>query len=55
MPIFGTTSLERLDENLGALSVSLSQKELDSVNARLDSIKIVGERYSGDAAKRVGK
>ena len=55
VPIFGTTSLERLDENLGALSVSLSQKELDSINARLDSIKIVGERYSVDAAKRVGK
>lgn len=55
VPIFGTTSLERLDENLGALGVSLSQKELDSINARLDSIKIVGERYSGDAAKRVGK
>lgn len=55
VPIFGTTSLERLDENLGALGVSLSQKELDSINSKLDSIKIVGERYSGDAAKRVGK
>ena len=55
VPIFGTTSLERLDENLGALGVSLSQEELDSINARLDSIKIVGERYSGDAVKRVGK
>lgn len=55
VPIFGTTSFERLDENLGALSVSLSQKELDSINSKLDSIKIVGERYSGDAAKRVGK
>lgn len=55
VPIFGTTSFERLDENLGALGVSLSQKELDSINSKLDSIKIVGERYSGDAAKRVGK
>lgn len=55
VPIFGTTSLERLDENLGALGVSLSQKELDSINSKLDSIKIVGERYSGDVAKRVGK
>lgn len=55
VPIFGTTSLERLDENLGALGVSLSQEELDSINSKLDSIKIVGERYSGDAAKRVGK
>ena len=55
VPIFGTTSLERLDENLGTLGVSLSQKELDSINSKLDSIKIVGERYSSDAAKRVGK
>ena len=55
VPIFGTTSLERLDENLGALGVSFSQEELDSINSKLDSIKIVGERYSGDAAKRVGK
>ena len=55
VPIFGTTSLERLDENLGALGVSLSQEELDSINSKLDSIKIVGERYSGDAAHRVGK
>lgn len=55
VPIFGTTSLERLEENLGALSVKLSKEELESIKTKLDSIKIVGERYSGDAAKRVGK
>ncbi|WP_394997722.1 aldo/keto reductase [uncultured Helicobacter sp.] len=55
VPIFGTTSLERLEENLGALSVKLSKEELGAINEKLNSIKIVGERYSGDAAKRVGK
>lgn len=55
VPIFGTTSESRLIENFNAINVVLSQSEMTQINKKLDEIKIVGERYSGDAAKMVGK
>lgn len=54
-PIFGTTNGSRLVENLQSSAVVLSDEDVRNINAALDKITIQGERYSGDAAKRVGK
>ncbi|KAJ3074780.1 hypothetical protein HDU98_010271 [Podochytrium sp. JEL0797] len=46
IPIPGTKQISRLDENLGALNVSLTDKENDEVRKMIDSIPTVGERYA---------
>jgi len=45
VPIFGTTKLARLDENLGALSIHLSAEDLRTIGEAASAIEIVGERY----------
>ncbi|BBB92549.1 MAG TPA: aldo/keto reductase [Methylomusa anaerophila] len=57
VPIPGTRNMKRLEENLGAATVPLSEQELTLLNAALTNIKVSGDRYpaGSDAAKRVGK
>lgn len=55
VPIPGTTKLHRLQENIGAISLSLSDDELSKINTALDEIKISGERYPAQLMDRVGK
>ena len=55
VPIFGTTKLERLDENLSALDVKFSEEELKDFNETLSKIEISGDRYPPELAARVGK
>ncbi|HUC82815.1 MAG TPA: aldo/keto reductase [Flavisolibacter sp.] len=45
VPIPGTSKLHRLQENIGATGVSLTDDELHKINAALATIKIAGERY----------
>jgi Predicted oxidoreductases (related to aryl-alcohol dehydrogenases) len=45
VPIPGTSKLQRLQENIGAIKIKLTQDELNQINAALATIKIVGERY----------
>lgn len=45
VPIPGTSKLHRLQENLGATEICLTQEELSKINEALAAIKIVGERY----------
>mgnify|MGYP000857999857 CR=1 FL=1 len=46
VPIPGTRSMKRLDENIGATEVSLSAKELADIDARLDiEHTLAGERF----------
>lgn len=55
VPIPGTSKLHRLQENIGAVNVSLTDDELNKINAALATIKIVGERYPAhlrEAAER---
>ncbi|MDE6979742.1 MAG: aldo/keto reductase [Helicobacter sp.] len=54
-PIFGTTNASRLEENLQSSAIALSSEDLRAINAALGKITIMGDRYSGEAAKRVGK
>jgi aryl-alcohol dehydrogenase-like predicted oxidoreductase len=46
VPIPGTTKLHRLEENLGAVEVSLSGDDLARIAEALAGIEIRGERYS---------
>jgi aryl-alcohol dehydrogenase-like predicted oxidoreductase len=45
VPIPGTSKLHRLQENIGATTLSLTEDELYKINTALATIKIVGERY----------
>lgn len=45
VPIPGTTKLNRLEENIGAVSISLTSEELTNINAALEEIKVMGDRY----------
>jgi len=57
VPIPGTRKLERLEENIGAADIELTQEELTDLNAALSRIEIVGDRYpaGSDYSKRAGK
>lgn len=52
VPLFGTRKLERLEENLGALSVSLTADDLAEIEAT--NIRIEGARYPEEILKRSG-
>ncbi|MGX7347145.1 aldo/keto reductase [Acetobacter pasteurianus] len=45
VPIPGTTKINRLEENIGATSVTLSEEELLKMDMALSRIPVVGERY----------
>ena len=46
MPIPGTTKLHRLDENLGATELTLSDDEAGQLTALSSAIEIEGGRYA---------
>lgn len=54
VPIPGTTNLSHLEENLGALNVSLSQADITTLEKRIDAVEIVGDRYPAAQQKQVG-
>ncbi|WP_429002113.1 aldo/keto reductase [Xanthomonas campestris] len=55
VPIPGTTKLHRLEENLGGAALTLSGEDLARIQQALDAVAIVGERYSPERQKLVGK
>lgn len=46
VPIPGTTKINRLQENAGAVNVLLSHDDLQKIDKVLSKIKIMGERYA---------
>lgn len=44
VPIFGTRRLDRVEDNLGAARVTLTQADMDEIEAAVATINIVGER-----------
>lgn len=54
-PIPGTTKIHRLEENIGAVNILLSEEEKDKINTALTTIKIVGDRYPAALQARVEK
>jgi len=55
VPIPGTTKLHRLEENLGAASVALSDDDLRTIAGVLERVQIQGERYPAALQARVGR
>jgi len=55
VPIPGTTKLHRLEENLGAVNVTLSADDLRELDELTSSVEIKGERYSEAAQKMVDR
>ncbi|HEY6341507.1 MAG TPA: aldo/keto reductase [Bryobacteraceae bacterium] len=51
VPIPGTTKLERVEENIGAASIELTEADLLEINEAASHIKVQGHRYS-EAAQR---
>jgi aryl-alcohol dehydrogenase-like predicted oxidoreductase len=45
VPIPGTTKLDRLDENLGALNVELTPEDIEAIESASSGIKLEGARY----------
>lgn len=54
VPIPGTTKLHRLEENIGAANIELTQAELQSIDQALARIKVAGDRYPEALEKRTG-
>lgn len=55
VPIPGTTKVHRLEENLGAVTVTLSADDLASIAAALSTIDVQGGRYSEQAQKMIDR
>ncbi len=55
VPIPGTTKLHRLEENLGASEIELSDNDLAKINEALSNIEVQGHRYSEQAQKMVNR
>ena len=55
VPIPGTTKLDRLEENLGAADVDLSESDIAALEEASSRVKIEGARYSEFHQKLVGR
>ena len=53
-PIPGTTKLNRLDENIGALSIQLTSDDLRDIDTAASNIKVEGDRYPEKLEKMTG-
>lgn len=54
VPIPGTTRLQRLEENLGAVDVVLTVADLEDIRSAAAAIRIEGERYPERLLKTTG-
>jgi len=54
VPLFGTRSLTRFDENLGALQLQLSATDLQKLNDSRHTLPVQGNRYPPEHMQRVG-
>jgi aryl-alcohol dehydrogenase-like predicted oxidoreductase len=55
VPIPGTTKLHRLEENLGAVNVELTNEDLRQLEAAASRIAVQGARYPEELQKLVGR
>jgi aryl-alcohol dehydrogenase-like predicted oxidoreductase len=55
VPIPGTTRVERLEENLGAVEVELTQEDLRDIDEACSQIRIHGERYNAGAQATIDR
>ena len=55
VPIPGTTNLERLEENLGAVDVVLTADDLGDIEQALERISIQGDRYNESTQRMIDR
>jgi aryl-alcohol dehydrogenase-like predicted oxidoreductase len=55
VPIPGTTKLERLDENIGAVDVELSSDDIREIDSALSQVTVQGARYPEELERRTGR
>jgi aryl-alcohol dehydrogenase-like predicted oxidoreductase len=55
VPIPGTTKLQRLDENIGAVAVELTLDDLRNIDSAASKITIQGNRYPENLEKLTGR
>jgi aryl-alcohol dehydrogenase-like predicted oxidoreductase len=55
VPIRGTTKLDRLHENLAAVSVELSEADLSGIKRAASQITVQGARYSEGAQRLINR
>ena len=55
VPIPGTTKLNRLEENIGSVSIEFTADELNEIENASSKIKVQGERYPENLQKLVGR
>jgi len=55
VPIPGTTKLERLEENLGAVDIKLTSEDLRDINNALAGVEVQGARYPKHLQELVGR
>jgi len=51
----GTTKLHRLEENLGAVEVELTEHELEKIEQALEQVTIQGHRYSAGSQRMIDR
>jgi aryl-alcohol dehydrogenase-like predicted oxidoreductase len=54
VPIPGTTKLERLEENIGAVAVELTADDLREIDSAAAKIEVQGARYPEEMERRTG-
>jgi aryl-alcohol dehydrogenase-like predicted oxidoreductase len=55
VPIPGTTKAARLDENLGAIDVTLSAEDISAIAAAIPETAVAGDRYNEQGMAMVGR
>ena len=55
VPIPGTKKVSRIEENIGAENISFTTEELQEIREKLNSIELVGNRYSEAQEKLINK
>lgn len=55
VPIPGTTKLERLEENIGAVAVELTSDDLHEIESAASMITVHGARYPDELERRTGR
>lgn len=55
VPIPGTTKLDRLEENLGAVAVELTPGDLQEIESAAAQITVQGERYSESSQRMIDR
>ena len=55
VPIPGTTKVHRLEENIGGTNIHLTTEDLEQIKTALDTIQLVGERYSAASQKMINR